>query len=223
MTGQAKRSQRARPALLQQVGRALKQYFLTGLATLFPVAFTIWLVVLIFKTTDGFLGHYLGVQVPGLGILVTFLAILVVGVVSVHLFGRLLFGAVEEGFSHLPLVKRIYPAVKQITQFFFNNEEGKTGGLRRVVLVEFPKEGLYALAFVTNEYMSSITGQPKKILTLLVSNPPSPLSGPVLFVPEEKVIPIDISVEDALKLIVSGGVVGAPLQPATQDNQARKN
>ena len=207
--------EQVQPSFALRYGRLLRQYFVAGLATLFPLAFTVWLVVQIFRAADSFLGRSLGVQLPGLGILVTCVIILVVGFLSVHVVGRLLLQTLEGALSRLPLIRRIYPAVKQIAAFFFSGDE-RAGSLRRVVLVEFPKVGTFALAFVTNEQHVSFKGKPERWLTLLVSNPPSPLSGPIIFVPEEQVITLSMSVEEALKIIVSGGVVGSPLVMSSQ-------
>ena len=196
-----------------QFGRVLRRYFVTGLATLFPVAVTLWLVVVIFRMADRFLGRWLGFQIPGLGLIVTILLIMGVGVFSVHFFGRAAFLTLEAWLSRVPLVKKIYPPVKQLAQFLFNEESGQAA-LRRVVLVQYPRPGAYSLAFVTNEMTTAATGVPRRLLTLLIPNPPSPFTGPIIFVPEEDVVPLDMSVEDAVKLIVSGGIVAAELRAA---------
>src|SRR3989338_4095923 len=102
-----------------RVGQALRRYFITGLATLFPVVVTVWLIVQIVQLADGLLGRTFGFEIFGLGLLVTILVIIVVGVVTVHLFGRLIFRTVEIVFVRLPFVRKIYPAVKQLAEFIF--------------------------------------------------------------------------------------------------------
>ena len=201
------------PAPVRRAGQSLRRYFVAGLATLFPVAVTVFLVWQIFKFADGLLGKRLGFQIPGLGLVVTLLVILAVGVLSIHFFGRVLFRTLEGWLSRLPLIRKIYPPVKQLAEFLFN-EESRQAAFRRVVLVPYPRAGAYSLAFVTNETKNTATGRPQTLLTCLIPNPPSPFTGPIIFVPEEDVVPLDLSVEDAVKLIVSGGVVGAPLQAA---------
>lgn len=203
------------PSPSVRIGDALRRYFVTGLATLFPVVVTTWLLVLIFNFADRLLGRSLGFQIPGLGLVVTLLVILGVGVLSIHFFGRVVFRTLEAAFSRLPLVRKIYPAVKQLTSFLF--EEGsRQAAFRRVVLVQYPRPGAYSLAFVTNESKTTATGTPQTLLTLLIPNPPSPFTGPIIFVPQADIIPLDLSVEDAVKLIVSGGVVASPLQAASR-------
>ena len=202
-------------SLSARLGQSVRRYFVTGLATLFPVAITVWLVVKIFQFADGLLGKSLGFQIPGLGLLVTIVVILIVGILSIHFFGRVVFRTLESLFVRLPLVRKIYPPVKQLAQFLFSEGTRQTT-FRRVVLVQYPRPGAYSLAFVTNESRTSATGSEQTLLTLLLPNPPSPFTGPIIFVPQGDVIPLDLSVEDAVKLIVSGGVVASPLQSASR-------
>ncbi len=193
-----------------KIGQALRRYFVTGLAALFPVVVTLYLLVAIFKFSDGLLGRYLGSRIPGLGLLLTLLITLLVGVFSTHFIGRILFPTLEAWFSRLPLIRGIYPAVKQLTRFLLS--DGKNVSIRRVAMVEYPRPGSWTLAFVTNETRTSVTGSEEKLLTLLVPTPPSPFSGPLLFLREKDVTILDMPVEEALKLIVSGGVASASLQ-----------
>ena len=200
-------------SLSVQWGRAFRRYFVAGLATLFPVTVTLWLVVTIFRFADRQFGKIIGVSFPGLGLVVTILVILGVGVLSIHFFGRVLFRTIEAWLSRLPFIKKIYPPVKQLAEFLFD-EEKRRGTFRRVVLVPYPRAGTYSIAFVTNESRTTVTGSPQTLLTCLIPNPPSPFTGPIIFIPEEDAIPLELSVEDAVKLIVSGGVVASPLQKA---------
>ena len=193
-----------------KMGRALRRYFVTGLATLFPGAVTLYLLLAIFRFSDGLLGRYLGSKIPGLGLILTLLITLAVGVLSTHLIGRLVFPTIETWFIRLPLVRQIYPAVKQLTRFIFSKDE--RASFQRVVLVTYPRPGSYSLAFVTHEEGTSVTGVPENLLTLLIPTPPSPWSGPLLFLPEKEVIPLKMTVEEAIKLIVSGGVISVPLE-----------
>lgn len=202
-----------------RVGQAFRRYFVTGLATLFPVAVTLWLVVAIFNLADGLLGQYLGVRIPGVGLVLTIVVILVVGVFSVHFFGRVLFRAIELWLSRLPFVKKIYPAVKQLAEFIFS-EGARQAAFRRVVLVQYPRAGAYSLAFVTNEVETRLGGISPRLLTLLIPNPPSPFTGPIIFVPKEDVVPLEMSIEEAVKLIVSGGVIGSSLRAAAPSTAA---
>ncbi len=193
------------------IGYLFRRYFVTGLATLFPVAVTVLLVWQIFRFLDGWLGSRLGFSIPGLGLLVTILVILLVGVFSVHFFGRVLFRTIELWLSRLPFFKKVYPSVKQLAEFLFD-EKARDEKFRGVVLVQYPRMGIYCISFVTNETQTEISGRPQTLLTLLLPNPPSPFTGPLIFAPKEDVIPLDLSVEDAVKFIVSCGVVTPPLR-----------
>lgn len=208
-----------RPSLSARLGQAFRRYLVTGVATLFPVTITLWLLLTIFKLADGLLGRYLGFSIPGVGLVVTILVILIVGVLSVHFFGRVLFKTIEVWLSRLPFVRKIYPPVKQLARFLFEDESRSV--FRRVVLVQYPRPGAYSLAFVTNESQTTVTGSPQTLLTLLIPNPPSPFTGPIIFVPEAEVVLLDLSVEDAVKLIVSGGVVASPLVASQQRRPAK--
>lgn len=210
------------PKRTVSAGQAFRRYFVTGLATLFPVAVTLWLVWGIFDFADNQLGRIFGVTFPGLGILATVLVILLVGVLSVHFFGRVLFRTIEAWLGWLPFVKRIYPAVKQVAGFLFE-EKGAQAALRGVVLAQYPRLGVYCIAFVTNETRTRVNGKEQTLLTLLLPNPPSPFTGPLIFVPKEDVVPLSLSVEDAVKFIISGGVVAAPLEAASRASQPEAN
>lgn len=201
------------PSRARTFGQSFRRYFVTGLATLFPVALTLWLVWVIFNFADSQLGRIFGVTFPGLGILGTVLVILLVGVLSIHFFGRVLFRTIEAWLSRLPFIKRIYPAVKQVAGFLFE-ENGAQAALRGVVLTQYPRLGVYCIAFVTNETRTRVNGKDQTLLTLLLPNPPSPFTGPLIFVPKEDVVPLSMTVEEAVKFIVSGGVVAAPLELA---------
>ena len=190
---------------------SLRRYFVAGLAALFPVTVTVYLVVALFRFSERFAGRLFGFSIPGLGLLLTALIILAVGYLSTHVVGRLVFPTVDAVFRRVPVIKSIYPAVKQLTQFLFQ-DKGRTM-LRQVVLVEYPKPGIYSPAFVTNEIQApALGGGP--VLALLIPTPPSPWSGPMIFVPKESVIPLSMSVEEALKMVVSGGVVSSSLNKA---------
>lgn len=199
----------------------LRRYFITGLATLFPAVVTLYLLLVIFQFADGLLGHFInrywlatyGYEIPGLGLVMTVVLILAAGVFSSHLFGQFIFRGMEAWFGNLPFVRRIYQPVKQLAKFLFEQGEG-TPAFRRVVLVQYPRLDTYSLAFVTNEATTTATGAPRTLLTVLIPTPPSPLTGPVIFVPKEEAVPLTMSVEEAFKLIVSGGIVASPLESA---------
>jgi len=194
--------------LARRFAHVLRRYVVIGLATLFPATTTLWLLAQLFRVTDRFLGRSLRLHVPGLGLGVSCLLIVLVGMGSSHLFGREVLQVLQEWFTRLPLVKRIYPSAKQLADFLFT--EASRLSFPRVGLIEFPRRGAYSLGFVTNRVQTSATGTPQTLLTLLV--PHTHLGAYLVFVPEEEVVALTLSAEDALKLIFSGGVVGASLR-----------
>ena len=211
----------SRPVSKPSFTARLRRYFIAGLATIFPVGVTLYALLVTFNFADGLLGSVInrhlakayGYEIPGLGLLITVLLVLVVGVLSSHFFGQWLVRSVEEWFKRLPLVRRIYPSVKQLTDFLFA-KESRESAIRRVVLAQYPRLGTYTMAFVTGETTTRLNGAPLTLLTLLLPNPPSPFTGPLIFVPKEDVIPLDVTVEDAVKFVVSGGVVSLPMPAA---------
>lgn len=200
----------------------LRRYFVAGLAILLPLVVTLYLMLVIFQFADGLLGRFInrywlqtyGYEIPGLGLVMTVVLILLAGILSSHFFGQWVFRRFEDWFSRLPIVRNIYPAVKQLAKFLFDQGGGQAA-FRRVVLVQYPRAGSYSIAFVTNEQVTAATGTRTTLLTLLIPTPPSPFTGPIIFVPEAEVTPLDLSIEDALKLVVSGGVVAPPFEAAS--------
>ena len=194
-------------------GQVVRRYFIAGLATLFPVAVTAWIVKAIFKFSDQLLGQYLPFNIPGLGLLLTLIIIMLIGVLSVHVVGRVFFHTLDAWLVRVPLVKKIYPAAKQLAQFIFSDGGKGKAAFRLVVLVEWPRLGSFSIGFVTNDTMTSaITGTHEKLITVLIPTPPSPFTGPIIFLREKEVIPLQLTVEDAMKLVLSGGVVSPPFE-----------
>ena len=214
MASRSSKSRSVSVSWTARIGLLFRRYFLTGLAALFPGAVTVWLLVKIFEFTDGLLGNMFHLKIPGLGLVLTIVVVLLVGVLSTHLLGRVVFPALEVWFVRLPLVNKIYPTVKQLSRSIFSEDE-QHATFRRVVMVEYPKTGVYSLAFVTNEGTNAVMGGSKPFVTLLIPTPPNPFTGPVIFMPTDDVIPLQLSVEEAIRVVVSGGVVAPSLKEAS--------
>ena len=192
-----------------------RRYVLTGLAIWLPVVVTFYLFRLFFVLADDLLGRYVnwfvrrlcGYAVPGVGFVAAFLLLLWTGYVGNHLFGRRFVGMLERRFGNLPLIRYIYPPAKQMAELLFNAD--KRGAFRKMVLVRYPSSEIYSLGFVTNVTLPALeTHVGQRLVSVLVPHTPSPLTGYLLIVPMANVIPVDISVEEGIALIVSGGVVG---------------
>lgn len=138
--------------------------------------------------------------------LVLFVALLfVVGMMLGTFVGRQLFDAFEKRVARLPMVRIIYPLVRQVTEFFTNRKQRQFG---RVVAVEYPRKGIYSVAFVTSEGVEDVRDRNgRQMICVFVPNAPSPVTGWVLFCPEEEVLPLSMTVDEAFRLLLSGGVV----------------
>jgi uncharacterized membrane protein len=189
--------------------RLLRRYFFVGLVVIAPVGLTAYVLVWMFRRIDSILGvplrTALGFRIPGLGILLLFVFLVLVGWL-VHLAaGRQLLRWWNQALSRFPLTGRIYNAVSQIVQALIG---GRRRLFRRTVLVPYPTDGMWAVAFVTSEDTPEMTrwvGEP--CVNVFVPTTPNPTSGFMLIVPKSRLIAIDTPVEEAMKLIVSGGAV----------------
>jgi len=188
---------------------SLKRYFLTGLLVITPI----WGTVLIFKTlfvvVDGILGDLLASMVPnhyvpGLGILALVVLVFVTGLFAANFMGRQIVKIWEDFLNRVPLVRGIYSTLKSMMDILSFSERGS---YHRVVLIQFPKNGHYCFAFVTGVTKGEMQDLAQESLVhVYVPTSPNPTSGYFLLVPEREIISVDISVEEAMKLIVSGGL-----------------
>ncbi len=208
---------------------ALKRYLLTGLLVVTPIWGTILVLKTLFVTVDGILGdvvsRYLtpASYVPGLGIVTLIALIFLVGVLAANFIGRRVVKLWEDSLDRVPVVRGIYSTLKSMMDILSFKEREK---YNRVVLIQFPKNGHYCFAFVTGVTqgeLQSFAAEP--LLNVYVPTSPNPTSGYFLLVPEREVTPVEMSVEEAMKLIVSGGLYvptpsapgGArPLSPAVE-------
>jgi len=199
----------------------LKNIFLTGLAVIVPVGLTLYILVFLIGMMDGFLTlipqkyhptALFGFHVPGLGILVTILLVFICGLMTKNIFGNRIVLYGEALLDKIPFVRSIHMAIKKIvdSMVLYRNRSFK-----KVVLVEFPRRGAYALAFMTGipgDEIHQKTGQ--RCVSVYVPTTPNPTSGYFIIFPEAEVIYLDMSVEEAFTLIISCGIVNppAPLQ-----------
>ena len=191
----------------------MKRYLITGLIVVVPVLITIYVLFVAFRFLDGILGRFIneyfretvGFYIPGIGLIVLFLAVVTVGFLVSRFLNKRLVRGIEKWFANLPFIDRIYPLVKQIVLFILAEKEFV---FKKVVLVEYPSKGLWSLGFLTNEEFSKVNAATSKsLVSVFISSTPGPLSGYVVFVPKEDLKFVDMSVSDALRIIISGGVV----------------
>ncbi len=190
----------------------LKKIFITGLAAAIPLAITIYVISGLFyfadevigKYINSFLEQYIGYKIPGLGFLIVILLIFFLGVV-LRLTRMRIFRWVERLFFRIPLVNKIYFPIKRIVDFLFFPPRKD---FRNVVLVEYPRQGVYSLGFLTNKNTIKFKERgEKKFCNVFMPSSPSPLTGFIIIVEEKDLISLDMGVEEAIKLIVSGGLI----------------
>jgi len=198
----------------------LRRYFITGLIITLPVFITTYFLFLTFRFIDGvcggvinyFLRKELGFSIPGIGIMLGILTVLVVGFLATRFLGNRLFPTMEKWFLKFPLIRQIYPPAKQIVNFFISKDKP---AFKKVVLVEYPSRGIWSVGFVTNEgFKEAREKVNKELIHVFIASTPSPLTGFFVLVPKGDVKFLNISVEDGIKLIVSGGI----LMPETGKN-----
>lgn len=197
---------------------ALKRYFLTGLLVITPIWGTILILKTVFSWVDGILGPAMstwvipGYYVTGLGILTLFLLILMTGLLAATFIGGRIVKWWEDVLHRVPVVRGIYATIKSMMDIISFTERG---AYKRVVLIEFPMEGHYCFAFVTGVMKGEVQEVSEDpLVNVYVPTSPNPTSGYFLLVPERDVVPLDITVEEAMKLIVSGGLYSKS-QPAS--------
>ncbi len=203
--------------------KTIRRIFLTGLLISLPTLITIYVLVFTFRLLDSLLGDllrlYFGRSVPGLGFVITILLIFVIGLIGANVFGHKMIRWLETAFTRLPLVKPVYSAARQIIDAF--SARGREI-FQSVVLLEYPRRGIYALGFTTVEAAPEIQHRTEQeVITVFLPTTPNPTSGFLLLVPKEELTPLDMPVEAALKLIISGGVV-SPQWPCDDNGKAAR-
>ena len=189
--------------------RSIRRYLLTGLVVLAPVGATALILLWLFRTLDGILGdplrRILGWNVPGLGLLLLLITVLVLGWLATYTLGHQLIAMWNRFLARFPLTATIYNASSQIVQTFVGE---KRRIFLRTVLVPFPTEHSWALGWVTAErspFAEAVLGEP--CLHVFIASTPNPTTGWVLVVPASRTRPVDLEVEEGIKLLLSGGVL----------------
>jgi uncharacterized membrane protein len=186
-----------------------RRIFLAGLFIMLPALITVYVLGSTFSWVDSILGNllrvYVGVDIPGLGLIITIAAIFAVGLVASNVFGHRILKMVESAFANIPLVKPVYASVRQIITAFSAQQRSL---FESVAMIEYPRKGLYAIGFVTGRGTGEVQERTAhEVVTLFLPTTPNPTSGFLLLIPREELIPLEMTVEEAMKLIISAGVV----------------
>ena len=193
---------------------ALKKYVITGLLIWIPLIITLWVLKVIFDTLDGSLlllpesfqtEHWLGVHVPGLGAILTIVVIFLTGVLATNFVGAQLVEFWHDILQRIPVVNSIYSSVKQISDTLFSSS-GQA--FRKALLVQWPHPGMWTIAFMTGTPGGDVVNHvPADCVSVYVPTTPNPTGGYFVIVRRADVIELDMSVDQALKYIISMGVV----------------
>jgi uncharacterized membrane protein len=188
----------------------LRTTFLRGIGVIIPLGLTYWFFRALLNAVDGILSplleQWLGRHVPGLGFAAMVILIILVGILTRNIAGRLLFTWFENLVRSVPFVRSVYSAVKDLVGAFILEDKSKT--FRQVVMVEYPRAGLFCLGFVTNEMpFDRADGTTVDFVNVYIPNPPNPTSGMLILVPRADAVPLNLSIEEGLKLVLSGGIV----------------
>lgn len=191
----------------------IRKYFVAGLLTILPLALSVYILFVLFKLVDGILGRYLnvyiksilGFYIPGLGLILFIAIIFLFGILSIHLFGARLHLFLGRALARFPILRYIYPSVKKIFEFVFSDS---SLGFKKVALMEYPSKGLWSIGFIANDGFDEAeekTG--KKFFNIYVPSSPNPTTGYFFLIPKDAVIVLDIGVKEAMRLIMSGGLL----------------
>tara|TARA_B110001450_G_C17543544_1_gene449615 strand:+ start:156 stop:767 length:612 start_codon:yes stop_codon:yes gene_type:complete len=192
----------------KSISLKLRNYFITGVVVLIPIGFTLYLSRILIGLSSKLIpkninpNSYLPFNIPGIEILISIILITIVGGLSLSFFGRRILKLIDDLFKRIPFLRTIYSAIVQMTETFSK----KDGDTKSVVLVEYPRKGVWAVGFATKENVGEMAKKTnKKLINVFVPTTPNPTSGFLLMFPTEDVIYLDMNFEDASKFIVSAG------------------
>ncbi|MCO4743664.1 MAG: DUF502 domain-containing protein [Proteobacteria bacterium] len=202
--------------------------FIAGILILVPLAATIWVLTFVMGFLEGTIRllpsgwqpeAVVGRPLPGLGILITISAVMLAGGLTRSFIGQRVIDFYEAMLARVPIVSSIYQGVKQLTEALFSG--GNNNQFRQVVLVEWPRRGVYAIAFHTGEAFLTADDPDEELVNVFLPTTPNPTSGFYLMLPRPEIRPLDLTVEEAFKLIMSAGIV-APDRKLMEKNEVSK-
>ena len=203
--------------MLKKLQRRIRNIFITGLLITLPIALTYFILQFLFNNLDALSPVFTkilidmgapipeGYRIPALGLVITLLIVLAVGWFTTNFFGKQLINLGESLVEKIPFVRKIYKGSKQVVQSIAHAD---TSAFRKVVLLEFPRRGMLAIGFVTGSARGEVQEYTREdVLNVFVPTMPNPTSGFLVFAPPEDLTEIDMSIEDGIKYVVSGGIV----------------
>ena len=186
----------------------IRNYFITGVVVLIPIGFTLYLSKILIGISSQLIpknlnpNNYLPFNIPGIEILISIILITIVGGLSLSFFGRRILKLIDDLFKRIPFLRTVYSAIVQMTETFSNKDDDK----KSVVLIEYPRKGVWAVGFATKENTGEMAEKTnKKLINVFVPTTPNPTSGFLLMFPVEDVIYLNMTFEEASRFIVSAG------------------
>ena len=186
----------------------LRNYFFAGMVVLIPIVITVYLSVIIIRLSSRVLpkeinpNHYLPIDIPGIEILITIILVTAIGWISLSFLGKKLLEAINNLLKRIPILRTIYSAIGQMTESFTKSDNKQ----KSVVLLEYPRKGIWVVGFATKENKGTIKDKIKEdLVNIFVPTTPNPTSGFLLMLPKKDLIYLDVSFEQASKFIVSAG------------------
>jgi uncharacterized membrane protein len=188
--------------------KKFRTIIVAGLLVWVPLGATIFvlrLLISLFGNLDSWLSDQLNIPIAGIGILLALLVLLGTGLIAANYFGKRIVSFWESLLERIPLVRNIYSAVKRFAEIVLSDS---SQSFSKVLLIEYPRKGLYSLSFQTSQDLGEVQGKTgEDLVCVFVPTTPNPTSGLILMVPKQDVIELDMGVEDALKMVISLGVV----------------
>jgi uncharacterized membrane protein len=192
----------------KSIALILRNYFITGVVVLIPIGFTLYLSKILIGISSKIIpqnlnpNNYLPFAIPGLEIIISIIFITIVGGLSLSFLGKKILKLIDDLFKRIPFLRTIYSAILQMTETFSKKDDDK----KSVVLVEYPRKGVWAVGFATRENKTEMSEKVnKKLINVFVPTTPNPTSGFLLMFPMDEIIYLNMSVEEASKFIVSAG------------------
>ena len=186
----------------------LRNYFITGVVVLIPIGFTLYLTKILIGISSNLLpkninpNYYLPFNIPGVEIIISIIFITLVGGISLSFFGRRILKLIDDLFKRIPFLRTVYSAIVQMTETFSKKDNSQ----KSVVLIEYPRKGVWAVGFATKENKGEMANKTnQKLINVFVPTTPNPTSGFLLMFPIDEVIHLDMTFEEASKFIVSAG------------------
>jgi uncharacterized membrane protein len=186
----------------------LRNYFITGVVVLIPIGFTLYLSKILIGISSKIIpqnlnpNNYLPISIPGIEIIISIIFITVVGGLSLSFLGKKILKLIDDLFKRIPFLRTIYSAILQMTETFSKKDDDK----KSVVLVEYPRKGVWAVGFATRENKTEMSNKVnKRLINVFVPTTPNPTSGFLLMFPIDEVIYLNMTFEEASKFIVSAG------------------